>query len=125
MELATECFIKAVESRLARKPALVEQALVTGERIRRVLLRQRRGSSGQGKAGDIIVWRRPRSTRFTETPMPLLVYPGLSVQPDRSVIIVTHDNRIFHFGDRIAHMDDGHIVGVEANQYQETSPIGR
>src|SRR5262249_7780897 len=30
MELATECFIKAVESRLARKPALVEQALREG-----------------------------------------------------------------------------------------------
>jgi putative ABC transport system ATP-binding protein len=49
----------------------------------------------------------------------------VAVQPDRSVIIVTHDNRIFHLGDRIAHMDDGHIVGVEANQYQETNQIGR
>jgi putative ABC transport system ATP-binding protein len=37
-----------------------------------------------------------------------------AVRPDRAVIVVTHDNRIFHFGDRIAYMDDGHIVRTEA-----------
>ncbi len=36
-----------------------------------------------------------------------------AVKPDRAVVVVTHDNRIFHFGDRIAHMDDGQIVQVE------------
>jgi putative ABC transport system ATP-binding protein len=36
-----------------------------------------------------------------------------AVRPDRAVVVVTHDNRIFHFGDRIAHMDDGRIVEVE------------
>lgn len=40
---------------------------------------------------------------------------SVAVQPDRSVIVVTHDNRVFDFGDRIAHMDDGHIVNVETN----------
>ena len=35
---------------------------------------------------------------------------------DRAVIIVTHDSRIFEFGDRIVHMDDGQIHQVhEAN----------
>ena len=33
-----------------------------------------------------------------------------AVRPDRAVVVVTHDNRVFHFGDRIAHMDDGRIV---------------
>jgi len=37
-----------------------------------------------------------------------------AVRPDRAVIVVTHDNRVFHFGDRIAHMDDGRIVQVDA-----------
>lgn len=32
--------------------------------------------------------------------------------PGRAVIIVTHDNRIFPFADRIAQMDDGQIVEV-------------
>ena len=36
-----------------------------------------------------------------------------AVKPDRAVVVVTHDNRVFHFGERIAHMDDGHIVQVE------------
>ena len=32
---------------------------------------------------------------------------------ERSVIIVTHDNRIFSYADRIARMDDGEIISVE------------
>jgi putative ABC transport system ATP-binding protein len=31
---------------------------------------------------------------------------------DRVVILVTHDERIFHFADRIAHMDDGRITRI-------------
>jgi putative ABC transport system ATP-binding protein len=31
----------------------------------------------------------------------------------RSLVIVTHDARIFEFADRIAHMDDGHVDRVE------------
>jgi putative ABC transport system ATP-binding protein len=38
-----------------------------------------------------------------------------AVRPDRAVIIVTHDARIFSFADQIAHMDDGRIVSVEEN----------
>ncbi len=36
-----------------------------------------------------------------------------AVRPDRAVIVVTHDNRVFPFGERIAHMDDGRIVRLE------------
>jgi putative ABC transport system ATP-binding protein len=36
-----------------------------------------------------------------------------AVRPDRAVIVVTHDNRVFQFGERIARMDDGRIVHVE------------
>ncbi len=39
-----------------------------------------------------------------------------AVRPDRAVIIVTHDSRIFDFADRIAHMDDGRIVTLESNR---------
>jgi putative ABC transport system ATP-binding protein len=37
----------------------------------------------------------------------------IAVQSNRAVIVVTHDARVFEFGDRIAHMDDGHIEEVE------------
>ena len=33
-------------------------------------------------------------------------------RPDRCVIVVTHDSRIFSFADRIAEMEDGHIKAV-------------
>lgn len=39
-----------------------------------------------------------------------------AVHPDRAVIVVTHDNRVFHFADVIAHMDDGQIRHVETRQ---------
>jgi putative ABC transport system ATP-binding protein len=32
--------------------------------------------------------------------------------PDRAVIVVTHDTRVFHFAHNIARMDDGRIVDV-------------
>jgi putative ABC transport system ATP-binding protein len=43
-----------------------------------------------------------------------------AVNPGRAVIVVTHDNRVFHFADAIAHMNDGRIVKVEARQRDET-----
>jgi putative ABC transport system ATP-binding protein len=36
----------------------------------------------------------------------------VAVQPDRGVIVVTHDSRIFHFGDRMVTMSDGRIENV-------------
>jgi putative ABC transport system ATP-binding protein len=39
-----------------------------------------------------------------------------AVRPDRAVVIVTHDNRVFHFGDAIARMDDGQIVEIRDNR---------
>ncbi len=40
----------------------------------------------------------------------------LALEGGRSLVVVTHDARIFGFGDRVAKMDDGHIVGVELNR---------
>lgn len=34
-----------------------------------------------------------------------------SGDPNRAVLVVTHDNRIFHYADRIVAMEDGRIVG--------------
>jgi len=36
-----------------------------------------------------------------------------ALSENRALIIVTHDNRIFNFADRIARMDDGRIILVE------------
>ncbi len=37
----------------------------------------------------------------------------VAVEPDRAVIVVTHDNRVFKFGHRIIHMSDGRIDGIK------------
>jgi putative ABC transport system ATP-binding protein len=47
-----------------------------------------------------------------------------AVRRDRAVIIVTHDNRIFHFSDRIARMDDGRIVEVREPSEERSPPVG-
>ncbi len=39
----------------------------------------------------------------------------IAVRPERAVLVVTHDNRIFNFADRIAHMNDGHVTHIETN----------
>jgi putative ABC transport system ATP-binding protein len=36
----------------------------------------------------------------------------VAVQPGRSVIVVTHDSRVFEYGDRVIEMADGRIVSV-------------
>jgi putative ABC transport system ATP-binding protein len=37
-----------------------------------------------------------------------------AVSASRAVIVVTHDSRVFHYADSIAHMDDGRIVKTES-----------
>jgi putative ABC transport system ATP-binding protein len=37
----------------------------------------------------------------------------VAVQPGRGVIVVTHDNRVFDFGDRLITMSDGRVLRVE------------
>jgi putative ABC transport system ATP-binding protein len=37
---------------------------------------------------------------------------------DRVLIVVTHDERIFEFADRIARMEDGRIIGIEEQSRQ-------
>jgi putative ABC transport system ATP-binding protein len=42
-----------------------------------------------------------------------------AVHPERAVIVVTHDTRVFHHADTIAHMDDGRIVKTESRHRNE------
>jgi putative ABC transport system ATP-binding protein len=39
--------------------------------------------------------------------------------PDRAVIVVTHDPRIFPFADRLARMDDGRIIETETGEVRD------
>lgn len=44
---------------------------------------------------------------------------GIAKGPDRAIIVVTHDPRIFEFADRIVRMDDGKIVEVVEGRNKE------
>jgi putative ABC transport system ATP-binding protein len=46
----------------------------------------------------------------------------VAVQPDRGVIVVTHDSRVYRFGDRIVSMSDGRIEKVEVQKPSPVSP---
>ena len=41
----------------------------------------------------------------------------IAVQPDRAVIVVTHDSRVYSFADRIASMEDGRIESITAGPH--------
>jgi putative ABC transport system ATP-binding protein len=62
----------------------------------------------------LIVCDEPTSALDADTGRIIMeVLRKTALSADRSLIIVTHDNRIFNFADRIARMDDGRIVLVE------------
>jgi putative ABC transport system ATP-binding protein len=48
----------------------------------------------------------------------------VALGPDRALVIVTHDARIFSFADRIARMDDGQIVQVAQSATEMEGSIG-
>lgn len=43
-----------------------------------------------------------------------------ALRPDRAVIVVTHDSRIFRFADRIVRMSDGRITRIELPPFAES-----
>ena len=49
----------------------------------------------------------------------LELFRSVARSPQRAVIIVTHDNRIFSYADRIARMDDGEIVAEKSQAHDQ------
>jgi putative ABC transport system ATP-binding protein len=61
----------------------------------------------------LIVCDEPTSALDHETGHHIMdLLKAVALKKDRSLVIVTHDARIFEFADRIARMDDGHIEDV-------------
>ncbi len=61
----------------------------------------------------LIVCDEPTSSLDHETGHHVMeLMRSVALGEDRALVIVTHDARIFQFADRIAKMDDGHIVAV-------------
>ena len=108
----------------------MDQALARAkERLREVGLEGREGSLPSQLSGGqqqrvalvrsvihnprLVVCDEPTSALDGETGRHVMeVLKRLAVGPDRALVIVTHDARIFGFADRIAHMDDGRIAKI-------------
>jgi putative ABC transport system ATP-binding protein len=68
----------------------------------------------------LIVCDEPTSALDHETGHKVMeLLREVAVGPDRALIIVTHDARIFEFADRIAKMDDGRVIQVTEGQTVE------
>jgi putative ABC transport system ATP-binding protein len=110
--------VKRVEAE--RKANIVLEQVGLGERITS-LPSQLSGGQQQRVAiaralvhsPRLIVCDEPTSALDHETGHTVMeLLKGVALQKDRALVIVTHDARIFNFADRIAEMDDGHIVKV-------------
>ncbi len=68
----------------------------------------------------LIVCDEPTSSLDHETGHSVMeILRGVAKSPDRALIVVTHDPRIFEFADRMAHMDDGKIIEVGDGKNKE------
>lgn len=66
----------------------------------------------------LIVCDEPTAALDGETgQMILKIFRSTALTGDRSIVVVTHDSRIFPFGDRIAEMLDGHILSIHENEF--------
>lgn len=65
---------------------------------------------------ELIICDEPTSSLDHESGQRILeLLRRLVKQENRTLVVVTHDNRIFNFADRMAHMDDGRIIKVESS----------
>ena len=64
----------------------------------------------------LIVCDEPTSALDAKTGHSIMeLLKRVAVQPDRAVVVVTHDPRVFPFGDRMATMEDGRVIEVSTN----------
>lgn len=67
----------------------------------------------------VVICDEPTSALDAENGAKILeLLSSVAKDPERVVLLVTHDSRIFKYADRLARMDDGKIVEVVSNHEQ-------
>jgi putative ABC transport system ATP-binding protein len=67
-------------------------------------------------APALIVCDEPTAALDAQTGRQVMdILKEVSADPDRAVLVVTHDNRVYHYADRIIAMEDGRIAGDSAD----------
>jgi putative ABC transport system ATP-binding protein len=73
----------------------------------------------------VVVCDEPTSALDHQTGQTVMeLLRNVAQRPDRALVVVTHDARIFGFADRIAHMDDGRIEKLEKIAKREPDASG-
>jgi putative ABC transport system ATP-binding protein len=69
---------------------------------------------------DILIFDEPTASLDGDTGRKIVEFVKQNIlNENRSIIIVTHDSRIYEYADRILKMEDGRITGVEAGDWHE------
>lgn len=69
----------------------------------------------------LVICDEPTASLDAETGQTVMkLLRELAVTPERSVIVVTHDDRIYKYADRISSMSDGRIIDVIDNSSRES-----
>jgi len=72
----------------------------------------------------LVVCDEPTSALDAETGYKIMeLLRAIAIRPDRALLIVTHDSRIFSFADRIARMDDGRIEDI-SESHRHAGKVG-
>ncbi len=72
----------------------------------------------------LIICDEPTSALDSETGHKIMdLLHDVARSPERCVIIVTHDNRVFHYADRIAEMEDGRVRRVTAGNHDSNAAV--
>jgi len=63
---------------------------------------------------DILIMDEPTASLDGDTGNAIVSFVHDKIlNPNRSIVVVTHDNRIYQFATRILHMEDGRLTGIE------------
>ena len=75
-------------------------------------------------APRLIVCDEPTAALDADSGQTVLeILKDAALAPDRAVIVVTHDTRIYRFADRIAAMEDGRIHAVRTARFAHLSEV--
>jgi len=73
----------------------------------------------------LVVCDEPTSALDAKTGHKVMeLFAEIAVRPNRALIVVTHDSRIFDFADVITHMEDGRAVGEERKDRNDKVLVG-
>jgi putative ABC transport system ATP-binding protein len=73
----------------------------------------------------LVVCDEPTSALDAKTGHKVMeLFAEIAVRPDRALIVVTHDSRIFDFADVITHMEDGRAVSEERKAPNNKTLVG-